>query len=138
MYSNELLHYGVKGMRWGVRRAKEDLRRAHAEKGYGSKSEHNRAVATLSTHRDKATKKIKTLDKQYTTLSRISKSKVKPLEKLAKSEMDKNRKLKRIFNDGIKSINKDLVDKGMDYLYMRPDGLPYGADMFEPYDEIRD
>ena len=138
MFSNELLHYGVKGMRWGVRRAKEDLRRAHEEKGYGSKSEHNRAVAALSTHRDKATKKIQKLDQQYTTLTRLSKSKVTPLSKLAQNEMAKNRELKRMFNDGIKSINKDLVDKGMDYLYMRPDGLPYGADMFEQYDEIRD
>lgn len=57
----ELCHYGVKGMKWGVRKA---TKRLNTSNQTGDKKEHNRAVASLSSHRDKINKKLTKLDKK--------------------------------------------------------------------------
>ena len=59
-YDNELQHYGVKGMRWGVRRASSRLSSSKSTDEAKAK-----AVSTLQKHRSKATKKIGTLEKQH-------------------------------------------------------------------------
>ena len=63
--NSELMHYGVKGMKWGVRRAMNEL---HESDRTGSKGAHNHAVAVLSTHRDKINKKLTSLDKKSVQL----------------------------------------------------------------------
>ena len=55
--NNELLHYGVKGMRWGVRRATKALSKATTDE------QRDKAVNRLEKHRAKATRKIEKLDK---------------------------------------------------------------------------
>lgn len=63
-YNEELLHYGVKGMRWGVRRATKRLTSANSTDEAKAK-----AVSTLQKHRAKATKKIAKLESKHDKLA---------------------------------------------------------------------
>ena len=62
--NNELRHYGVVGMKWGVRRASKQLSKATTDEA------RKKAVATLQKHRTKATNKIAKLEKQHTKLEK--------------------------------------------------------------------
>ena len=89
--ANELYHYGVKGMRWGVRRAIKELHESNRD---GRKGGHNHAVSVLSTHRDKINKKLTALDKKSANLeAKRYKQATKNAEKIAKLER-KSAKLK--------------------------------------------
>lgn len=59
-----LEHYGVKGMRWGVRRAKKQLSKA------SSKEAHDKAISTLNKHRQKGEAKIKKLSGKAAALEK--------------------------------------------------------------------
>ena len=167
--SNELTHYGVKGMKWGVRRAIKEL---HESNQAGHKGGHNHAVAALSTHRDKINKKLTALDKQGSKLeakrykqvtknapkiaelerksakARLKAGKAvysstssKRLHKAAKwdykanklkeaaaktqAKIEKNERMKATFKKGLNEINNELITKGQDFLYMKPNGMPY-------------
>lgn len=64
MENNELMHYGVPGMKWGVKRASKKLAKADtAEK-------RDKAIASLNKHRGKAVKKIEKLNKQRVKLQK--------------------------------------------------------------------
>lgn len=64
-HSNDYLeHYGVKGMKWGVRRATKKLSKAT------TKEQADKATATLEKHRTKITKKIAKLEKKQPKLER--------------------------------------------------------------------
>jgi len=62
-YTNgdELYHYGVKGMKWGVHRA----RRAY------KKGDYNKSLSIVNKHQKKIIKKNTKLDKKYSKLSKI-------------------------------------------------------------------
>jgi hypothetical protein len=62
---DELMHYGVKGMRWGVRRGSSQLNKAITT---GDKKRYDRGVSTLNKHKNKINKKITKLDKSITKL----------------------------------------------------------------------
>ena len=88
-YSDELQHYGVKGMKWGVRRATKQLSRARTS------SDVDNAVAKLNKHRTKATAKLSKLEKKGSKLENaLIKSNKKNLVKGSKIEQkaDKLRK----------------------------------------------
>lgn len=167
--NGELYHYGVKGMKWGVRRAMKEL---HESNSTGRKGGHNHAVAVLSGHRDKINKKLASLDKQnaaleakrykqttknapkiaklenkaakyrlkagkafYTSTSdkRLHKAakldyKVSKLKKAAaktQAKIEKNKRLRDVYNKGLSEINHELITKGQDFLYMKSNGMPY-------------
>lgn len=76
---NELTHYGVPGMRWGVRRASKQLSRATTQKQY------NKAVKRLDKHRVKSERELKALSKSRPGLdSRLSTASKKDNVKAAK------------------------------------------------------
>ena len=58
----ELCHYGVKGMKWGVRRASKRLSRATTD------DERRKAVSSLQKHRSKGSAEIAKLKKQQPKL----------------------------------------------------------------------
>lgn len=62
--NDELMHYGVIGMRWGIRRGTKKLAKAT------TKEEREKAVAILNKHRNKATKKINDLKKEAVSLEK--------------------------------------------------------------------
>lgn len=51
MYDNELMHYGVKGMKWGVRRAAESTARG-ASKAYKGVKKHGDSVLERQARRN--------------------------------------------------------------------------------------
>lgn len=61
---DELMHYGVLGMKWGVRHATRALSKATTSE------QKNKAIKSLNSHREKATKKINKLQKQHVKLQK--------------------------------------------------------------------
>lgn len=65
--NNELCHYGVMGMKWGVRRANKSLLSA---KSSGDKDKKAKALDSLEKHKGKITKKLAKLDKEHKRLEK--------------------------------------------------------------------
>ena len=62
--TDELYHYGILGMRWGVRRSRKELARAQ------NSSERDEAVSKLNKHREKGTNKMNSLSKRGESIRR--------------------------------------------------------------------
>lgn len=86
MQQNELQHYGVPGMRWGVRRAKKRLSKATTTE------QRDKAVASLNKHRAKAAKKVAKLESKRPKLEKAyDRAITKTDVKIAKKEQQRNR-----------------------------------------------
>ena len=85
----DIEHYGVKGMKWGVRRASKALSKATTE------AQRDKAVAKLNKHREKSSNKITKLEKQHKKLEdRYDRDVIKRQAKAAKYS-NKSAKLER-------------------------------------------
>lgn len=107
---NELYHYGVKGMRWGVRRATKQLSNAT------TKEDKAKAVSKLQTHKTKATNKI----------AKIQAKNVKLEKKREKQILTTDQKAAKLREKGTAKRNKSyrlLMSKS------RRAKLRYKADM---------
>lgn len=67
MNNEELKHYGVVGMKWGVRRATRSLEKA---KQTGNVKKKEKALNRLDKHKTKITKKLASLDKEHKSLKK--------------------------------------------------------------------
>lgn len=77
---DELMHYGVRGMKWGIRKATRELGSDNAET-------RQRGVARLESHRAKATRKVaKLASKQPKLQKRVDRAILKTDVKAAKYE----------------------------------------------------
>lgn len=117
-YNTELYHYGIKGMKWGVRKARK---RAQAEnvKGRSKKSTGKNYDEFIK--QDKLNKEA--FDKQYSkkygnSTSYNPKAHREVLEFNAKRQTDLNEAI-------LKDINPALVDEGIKYLHKKGYNLAY-------------
>lgn len=102
---NYLAHYGVLGMKWGVRRASKQLLNATDRDGRDS------AIRKLNKHKTKGEAKIKSLEKQRVKLDdnlrkSITKDKVKS-SKLEKKAAKMDRKAAELKSKSIKWYRSD-------------------------------
>lgn len=81
--NEELQHYGVKGMRWGVRRASKALSKAT------TREDKVKAVAKLQKHREKASKEVAKLQKKHPKLEQSVEKKIVKNETKAAKLSDK-------------------------------------------------
>lgn len=89
MQQNELQHYGVLGMKWGIRRGRKQISRAT------TREEYEKGVSTLTKHRAKASKKVAKLEKKGVKIDKAyNKAVLKTDVKIAKMEK-KRYKLER-------------------------------------------
>lgn len=63
--NNELYHYGVRGMKWGVRRATKTLSSSKS-----TSEQREKAVSSLQKHRAKASAKVAKLEKKHPQLEK--------------------------------------------------------------------
>lgn len=178
-YDNEeeLYHYGVLGMRWGVRRASRNLSKANSS---GDKEKRQKALDSLNKHQMKINKKLAKLDKRGVKLEnkrtnaltkgepkaaklerKASKyrlkaakydikaanawtergqvknklkaekfarkeellnakaSQLKSKSQLIEAKINKNEELKRIFNQGLSTVNEELVKNAKKHVKKR-------------------
>lgn len=70
-YREELQHYGVLGMKWGVHRARKRLSTA------ATAEERNKAISSLEKHRSKGVKKLSALKKKGEKLEKAADKKIR-------------------------------------------------------------
>ena len=82
-YDDEgLIHYGIKGMRWGVRRATKKLTSATTQ------SQYDKAINSLNKHKEKSAAKIAKLEKKRPKLEKqVEKHIMKTDGKVAKMDL---------------------------------------------------
>lgn len=113
--NNELLHYGVKGMRWGVRRATKALSKATTSE------QRDKAVNSLNKHRERATRKIEKLDKARPKLERrVEKA-------LTKHDVQAAKYSKRALKYERKSNGIFRSEEGRDYYRAEANKMQYKA-----------
>ena len=120
---NELTHYGIKGMRWGVRRASKKLSKADTPE------KRQKAVSTLEKHRTKGTKKVEKLEKAHVQMQKdvdrhIQKDDVK-VAQLRSQAARKRSKASGLF------VTRGKYDK----LMYEADKLSMKADRIEAYSQ---
>lgn len=87
--SDELYHYGVLGMKWGVHRASKRLSNAT------TKEQRDKAIAKLQKHRTKATSEITKLNKKLPKLQKAVDKNVMKNDQHAQRLKIKSAKLKK-------------------------------------------
>lgn len=88
--NNELKHYGVLGMKWGVTRAKKRLSKASTQE------DRDKAISSLSKHRAKAVAKVTKLEKKDPKLEKAyNKAVLKTDVKAAKLEQKRSKYTKK-------------------------------------------
>ena len=112
MNNNELYHYGVKGMRLGVRRAEKLLS--------GTSEQRNKGISSLNKHLEKGSAKVAKLENKH---------KHKPLQK----KVDKNTQKTDVKAANMKSKSAKLRQKsyGMFVSKSKRDKLTYKADKLD-------
>ena len=147
--NGELYHYGVPGMKWGVRKTRGLLRDLRKAEKIGDPAGHNYAVSHLSSRKEKHTKQLNKLNKQEIKLAKkqakLLKKRYKDMKKgnadmTIRESSKKEAKIakqrtkvymqKNLLEKTIKEIDHEFIDRGRHFLYMREDGVPIMGSTF--------
>lgn len=101
LMSEELYHYGVKGMRWGVRRATKTLSSKSS-----SKEDRDKAAAKLGKIREKGSKEISKLQSKTPKLEKKVDKMIQKNDVKAAKMRDKQAKIKKKIGGRFTSIDK--------------------------------
>lgn len=140
--NDELYHYGVMGMKWGIRKASGTISRSTSSAKTG------KAIKSLNTHRSKASNKVEKLESKNKKLEvKVNKRTAKANKRKGKvhsiyftevgkqkadknirkamaqegkaakyqKKINKNKKLQEMFNKGIGDIDLLNMSAGMKY-----------------------
>ena len=110
--NDELTHYSVVGMKWGVRRGTHNLKNAT------SKEKADKAIKSLDKNRAKASAKLSKLQNKEPKLQKeaTKASKLTIQSSKAKAAIAKNKRMQDMFKKGIDSIDKAKVEYGKAYI----------------------
>ena len=64
--NNELYHYGVRGMKWGIRKATKTLSSSKS-----TVEQREKAISSLQKHKRKASAKVAKLEKKHPQLEKV-------------------------------------------------------------------
>lgn len=127
MYDNELQHYGVKGMKWGVRRAERDARKLAKLKSRGASAniqvENTRRIMDASNNSFVKGRVGKILAKQEKAALKANAKADRFAKKMV--EKYKNTKLSSIaYSDPVYRNGRAFVSVGMGLAYRDDSGAP--------------
>lgn len=111
MNNEELFHYGVKGMKWGVRRARKAS--SSSSKSSARKKEINRNIKDYRKSWDEAEKASNAADKKRQDVSSqykaLGKNRLQRFMAVSKGNSDAVKKYKKDFNEATRL--EDIADK---------------------------
>lgn len=102
--STELYHFGIKGMKWGVRRTPEQL---------GHKNKTSSSLQTADKHGKTAIKKYKSLKNRYDRLS-YKAMKKNDLDEVTRLENELSERIEKEVIQPLHKAGYDYVDRGFD------------------------
>lgn len=110
-YSDELYHYGVKGMKWGVRRTAAQL-------GHKTSSTKKKTGGVISSTAKKIVSNRQKKSQEKASLKRVNKLKKKKLEDMTDDEIRERMRrlqLEKEYKKLLDEVNPKVTKEGRDY-----------------------